>query len=140
MSGRHNGQGVRLQLDSVSDWTIISALNHKRIGALALKYVVQKVYSASGNLIKVAGKFNCKTTFNGCTHFGTCYVAERENLNVFGNDWMEDLGLNDVPINSTCSKIESRNESNSKSKFETGLQQLRINVTKVQQTKRFNSY
>lgn len=105
-----NNQAVKLQLDCGSDWTIISKTNHKRIGAPKLLYVWEKAVSASGEPIKILGKFNCLAQINGRKHTGTCYVAERDDLNVFGNEWMEDLGLFDVPINSVCSQVKAGND------------------------------
>lgn len=114
-----NGTTVRLQLDSASDWTIISKKNHERIGSPQLLKCRpdERAQSASGNFIQIRGKFHCKAQINGKTHSGLCYVAEKEDLNIFGNSWMQAMGLYDVPINSICNSIDAGADNSIKAKF-----------------------
>ncbi|XP_011859382.1 PREDICTED: uncharacterized protein K02A2.6-like [Vollenhovia emeryi] len=65
------------------------------------------------------GRFNGRLKLHGRQSTGTIYVSAR-NLNLLGTDWMEALGLWDVPISAVCSKVATAStplEEEVKSKF-----------------------
>lgn len=95
---------LKLQLDSGSDWTIISEANYRKLGAPKLAPAEEKAISASGNPVEILGKFRCRITLHNRTNEGECYVSSRR-LNVLGSDWMEALGLWSVPIASVCNSV-----------------------------------
>lgn len=97
---------VKLQLDSGSDWTIISKANWRAIGSPTLSQCEEQAVSASGDPVDMVGKFNGRVKLHGRESVGACYVAASE-LNVLGSDWMEALDLWSVPIANVCNKLES---------------------------------
>lgn len=101
---------VRLQLDSGSDWTIISQENWKRIGSPKLSNCEEKAISASGDHVDMLGKFTARLRLHGEEDVGPCYVA-KSDLNLLGSDWMEVLKLWDVPIASVCNSIHLDGQS-----------------------------
>ena len=111
---------VCLQLDSGSDWTIISAENWKQIGSPELSNCEEHAISASGNQLDMCGKFSAKLRLHGREGFGQIYVTNH-NLNVLGSDWMEALNLWAVPIANVCNSIRqgaaAAIEQEAKSKF-----------------------
>ena len=98
---------LRLQLDSGSDWTIISKASWKLLGSPALTSCEEQALSASGDPVKMLGTFTARLKLHGREDVGKCYVAA-SNLNVLGSDWMEALDLWSVPIASVCNKIEGK--------------------------------
>jgi transposase InsO family protein len=101
-----DGTSLKLLLDSGSDWTIISAMNWKILGAPELRTCEEQAVSASGDPVKILGKFNARLKLQGREATGPCYVAESQ-LNVLGADWMEMLNLWNVPLESVCSSIDA---------------------------------
>ncbi|XP_011858293.1 PREDICTED: uncharacterized protein K02A2.6-like [Vollenhovia emeryi] len=97
---------LKLQLDSGSDWTIISASNWKVLGSPKLRDCEEQALSASNDPIKILGKFNAPLKLHGRENSGPCYVAASD-LNVLGSDWMTVLNLWNVPIASICNSINS---------------------------------
>lgn len=98
-----NGGKIRLQLDTASDITIISHENWKKLGAPVLQTSDVAPGSASGDKIKLSGSFQCKMNFNNKTASGFCYVSS--NLNLLGIDFIEQLGLWNVPFDAICNHI-----------------------------------
>ncbi|XP_018396947.1 PREDICTED: uncharacterized protein K02A2.6-like [Cyphomyrmex costatus] len=98
-----NGARVRLQIDSASDITIISKDNWERLGKPTLKPCTIQPGSASGHSLRLWGSFQCTMSFIDKTETGTCYVSTR--LNLLGIDWIEQLGLWNVPLASVCNAI-----------------------------------
>lgn len=94
----------RLLFDSGSDWTIISKRNWQSLGSPALHDCEEQALSASGDPVPMLGRFTARLKLHGREGTGSCYVTD-SRLNVFGNDWMETLGLWDVPIASVCNSI-----------------------------------
>lgn len=101
---------LKLQLDSGSDWTIISEANYRKIRSPKLTPCEEQAISASGDPVPLLGKFKCRIKLHGRENVGDCYVA-KSKLNVLGSDWMEALDLWSVPIASVCNKIDSKSSS-----------------------------
>ena len=62
--------------------------------------------SASGGTVKLTGQLHCCVSFHNKTIATSCYVSKTE-LNLLGLDWLEQLELNDLPINAICNHIAS---------------------------------
>jgi hypothetical protein len=90
-------QKVKLQLDSGSDWTIISRSNWNVIGSPALTRCRKKIVSASGDPIKMLGEFAAKMKLQDRENVCTCYVAS-SNLNLLGSDCMEAFNMWNSPL------------------------------------------
>ena len=100
------GKPLRLLLDSGSDWTIVSKVNWISLGSPRLTACEEQAVSASGDPVKILGKFTARLKLHGREGTGSCYVADSQ-LNVLGSDWMESLGLWNVPISSVCNSVEA---------------------------------
>lgn len=96
-----NGQKLALQLDSASDWTIISRSYWEALGCPKLRSCMEQAVSASGDKLKMLGYFTGCLSLHGREATGNIYVS-KFSLNLLGSDWMENLGLFDVPINVIC--------------------------------------
>lgn len=92
-----SGVAVKLQLDSGADVTIITEDNWKKLGQPSL-VTCRNPDSASGDQIPMKGSFTCHMTLGKSEDFGTCYVTDRPNINLLGNDWIEALGLYNTPL------------------------------------------
>lgn len=103
LTPRINNEFIRLQVDSASDFTIISASNWQLLGKPSLQPAQVSPGSASGHPVNLWGKFRCTMLANGKTRTGDCYVSAR--LNLFGSDWMTKLGLWDIPLSAVCNQI-----------------------------------
>lgn len=99
-----DGIGIKLQVDSASDLTIISASNWQKLGKPALTPALIAPGSASGHPINIWGKFRCTVKANGKNDSGDCFVSAR--LNLFGSDWMTKLGLWDIPLSTVCHQVK----------------------------------
>ncbi|RLU20774.1 hypothetical protein DMN91_007388 [Ooceraea biroi] len=98
-----NDAKIKLQLDSASDITVISAANWTRLGKPALTPCDICPGSASGDPVKLWGFFPCRMSLNHITKTGICYVAAR--LNLLGIDWITALDLWSVPFATVCNSI-----------------------------------
>lgn len=98
-----NGTKLKLQLDSASDVTIISIDNWRKLGVPALTPCQSTPTSASGDPIPLKGSFKCTMALNNVKATGICYVSK--SLNLLGTDWIESLGIWNVPIASICQKV-----------------------------------
>lgn len=92
-----SGIPMKLQLDSGADISIISIENWKKLGEPTLAKC-RNPESASGGQIPMRGSFTCHMALGQSEEFGTCYVTERPNINLLGNDWIEALGLYNAPL------------------------------------------
>ncbi|XP_011859279.1 PREDICTED: uncharacterized protein K02A2.6-like, partial [Vollenhovia emeryi] len=98
-----NGTGVRLQVDSASDITVIPTNAWIRMGRPALTPCKSSPKSASGDSIPLKGSFKCRMTLNNVEGTGTCHVSD--DLTLLGIDWIDILGLWDVPLRAVCNQI-----------------------------------
>ncbi|VDN15184.1 unnamed protein product, partial [Dibothriocephalus latus] len=48
------------------------------------------------------GELECDVFFDGTQFKGTCYLTNRPKLDVIGLDWVEKLGLLELPLNHIC--------------------------------------
>ncbi|VDP22714.1 unnamed protein product [Soboliphyme baturini] len=55
--------------------------------------------SFTGNPVVLQGKFKCIYRFNSKPLFGMCYVSNSDSSYLFGAEWIEKLGLFDLPFN-----------------------------------------
>ncbi|XP_055527162.1 uncharacterized protein K02A2.6-like [Wyeomyia smithii] len=106
---RINHVPVRLQVDSASDISIITAEMWKKIGEPETSPPSCQAVTASGEPLNIASEFWCDVSINGVSKRGLCRVMVPEiSLSVLGADWMDNFGLWDVPINSFCNQISSQ--------------------------------
>ncbi|CAH8597340.1 unnamed protein product [Dicrocoelium dendriticum] len=101
-----NGQSVRLQLDTASDITIISEDLWRSLGKPPFEPTSQSATSACGGRVQLTGQLHCSVSFRGATFNAICYITKAK-LNLLGLDWLETLGLADLPLRAICNAVHS---------------------------------
>ncbi|BHF85153.1 hypothetical protein SprV_1002831400 [Sparganum proliferum] len=96
-----NGYAVRLQLDTASDITIISERLWQSLGSPTMQQTSQSATSACGGLVQLIGQLQCCVSFRGTSITAICYIT-KSDLNLLGLDWIEQLGLADMPLRVVC--------------------------------------
>ncbi|VDN28602.1 unnamed protein product [Dibothriocephalus latus] len=75
----------------------------------------KKAMNISGRFLRLIGELDCDVSFGG-THFkGTYYITNRRKFDLIGLDWIEKLGLLDLPFNRFCNDVQSTWPSPAKS-------------------------
>nr|VZI28308.1 unnamed protein product [Spirometra erinaceieuropaei] len=98
-----NGHAVRLQLDTASDMTIISERLWQSLGSPTIQQTSQSATSACGGLVHLIVQLRCCVSFR-CTGITViCYIT-KSDLNLLGLDWIEQLGLANMPLRVVCSQ------------------------------------
>ncbi|XP_037959893.1 uncharacterized protein K02A2.6-like [Teleopsis dalmanni] len=105
-----NGTPLNLQLDTASDITIISEDNFKKIKADNVSESEHTARSATDEL-PLSAKFKCNVEFRNQQQSLTCFVTPIQNLNVMGLDWIQELNLCNMSINSICNSICENQDS-----------------------------
>ncbi|BHF75306.1 hypothetical protein SprV_0501840200 [Sparganum proliferum] len=100
-----NGHAVRLQLDTASDITIISERLWQSLGSPTMQQTSQSATSACGGLVQLIGQLQCCVSFRGTSSTAICYIT-KSDLNLLGLDWIEQLGLADMPLRVVCSQVQ----------------------------------
>ncbi|BHF79290.1 hypothetical protein SprV_0602241000 [Sparganum proliferum] len=100
-----NGHAVRLQLDTASDITIISERLWQSLGSPTMQQTSQSATSACGGLVQLIGQLQCCVSFRGTSITAICYIT-KSDLNLLGLDWIEQLGLADMPLRVVCSQMQ----------------------------------
>nr|VZI25731.1 unnamed protein product [Spirometra erinaceieuropaei] len=100
-----NGHAVRLQLDTASDITIISERLWQSLGSPTMQPTSQSATSACGGLVQLIGQLQCCVSFRGTSITAICYIT-KSDLNLLGLDWIEQLGLADMPLRVVCSQVQ----------------------------------
>nr|VZI51040.1 unnamed protein product [Spirometra erinaceieuropaei] len=100
-----NGHAVRLQLDTASDITIISERLWQSLGSPTIQQTSQSATSACGGLVQLTGQLQCCVSFRGTSITAICYIT-KSDLNLLGLDWIEQLGLADMPLRVVCSQVQ----------------------------------
>nr|VZH95980.1 unnamed protein product [Spirometra erinaceieuropaei] len=100
-----NGHAVRLQLDTASDITIISERLWQSLGSPTMQPTSQSATSACGGLIQLIGQLQCCVSFRGTSITAICYIT-KSDPNLLGLDWIEQLGLADMPLRVVCSQVQ----------------------------------
>nr|VZH94510.1 unnamed protein product [Spirometra erinaceieuropaei] len=100
-----NGHAVRLQLDTASDITIISERLWQSLGSPTIQPTSQSATSACGGLVQLIGQLQCCVSFRGTSITAICYIT-KSDLNLLGLDWIEQLGLADMPLRVVCSQVQ----------------------------------
>ncbi|CAI2725915.1 unnamed protein product [Schistosoma spindalis] len=102
-----NGYDARLQLDTVSDITLISRRTWVKIGRPRIYPTLQSIHSASGGILNIAGEIHCEVTVKEFTEKGVIFLTDRPSLDLLGLDWIEKLKLTDRPIDSICNNVST---------------------------------
>ncbi|BHF62224.1 hypothetical protein SprV_0200520500 [Sparganum proliferum] len=100
-----NGHSVRLQLDTASDITIISERLWQSLGSPTVQRTSQSATSACGRLVQLIGQLQCCVSFRGTCVTAICHIT-KSDLNLLGLDWIEQLGLADMPLRVVCSQVQ----------------------------------
>ncbi|BHF65205.1 hypothetical protein SprV_0200821500 [Sparganum proliferum] len=100
-----NGHAVRLQLETASDITIISERLWQSLGSPTMQQTSQSATSACGGLVQLIGQLQCCVSFRGTSITAICYIT-KSDLNLLGLDWIEQLGLADMPLRVVCSQVQ----------------------------------
>ncbi|BHF70642.1 hypothetical protein SprV_0301369500 [Sparganum proliferum] len=100
-----NGHAVCLQLDTTSDITIISERLWQSLGGPTMQQTSQSATSACGGLVQLTGQLQCCVSFRGTSITAICYIT-KSDLNLLGLDWIEQLGLADMPLRVVCSQVQ----------------------------------
>ncbi|KFD46887.1 hypothetical protein M514_12245 [Trichuris suis] len=88
-----NGYPVRLQLDSGSDFTLVSHRTWEVMGRPVLLETSMEMVDASNHVMQLAGYFECQMSLNNRYGRGRCFVTTQGTLNLLGLDWIEKLQL-----------------------------------------------
>ncbi|BHF79293.1 hypothetical protein SprV_0602241300 [Sparganum proliferum] len=100
-----NGHAARLQLDTASDITIISERLWQSLGSPTMQQTSQSATGACGGLVQLIGQLQCCVSFRGTSITAICYIT-KSDLNLLGLDWIEQLGLADMPLRVVCSQMQ----------------------------------
>ncbi|BHF74151.1 hypothetical protein SprV_0401723500 [Sparganum proliferum] len=65
----------------------------------------QSATSAYGGLVKLMGQLQCRVSFRVTNISANCYVT-KSDLNLLGLDWIERLGLANMPLRVVCSQVQ----------------------------------
>lgn len=110
-----NSIPIRLQIDTASDITILSNESWQKIGSPQTTMTDHAARNASGDPLPLLGHFKCQMVFKGKQISSMCYISGIPSLNILGIDNIELLQLFDVPINSICNQVKSKQPTQSKS-------------------------
>ncbi|VDN16210.1 unnamed protein product [Dibothriocephalus latus] len=110
-----NGKPVRLQLDTASDISLISKRTWQRIGRPRMTISDKKAMNVSGGFLRLTGELDCDVSFESTQFKGTCYLTNHRKLDLNDLDWIEKLGLLDLPLNRFCNGVQSAWPSPAKS-------------------------
>ncbi|VDN14593.1 unnamed protein product, partial [Dibothriocephalus latus] len=101
-----NGKPARLQLDTASDLNLIFKHTWQMIGRPPMITSDKKAMNVSGGFFRLTGELECDLSFEG-THFKRpCYYSNRPKLDLIGLDWVEKLGLLDLPRNGIFNVVQ----------------------------------
>nr|VZI00034.1 unnamed protein product [Spirometra erinaceieuropaei] len=96
---------VRLQLDTAADITIISERLWQSLGSPTMQPTSQSATSACGGFVQLIGQLQYCVSFRGTSITAICYIT-KSDLNLLGLDWIEQLGLADMPLRVVCSQVQ----------------------------------
>ncbi|VDN23909.1 unnamed protein product [Dibothriocephalus latus] len=71
--------------------------------------------NVSGRFLRLMGELECDVSFEGTQSRGTCCLTNRPKLDLLGLEWIEKLGLPDLPLNRFCNGVQSTRPSPAKS-------------------------
>ncbi|BHF70196.1 hypothetical protein SprV_0301324600 [Sparganum proliferum] len=100
-----NSHAVRLQLGTAADITIIPVGLWQSLGSPTMQQTSQSATSACGGLVQRMGQLQCCVSFRGTSITAICYIT-KSDLNLLGLDWIEQLGLADLPLRVVCSQVQ----------------------------------
>ncbi|BHF74765.1 hypothetical protein SprV_0501785300 [Sparganum proliferum] len=100
-----NGHAVRLQLETASGITIISEILWQSLGSPTMQQTSQSTTSACGGLVQLIGQLQCCVSFRGTSITAICYIT-KSDPNLLGLDWIEQLGLAEMPLSVVCSQVQ----------------------------------
>ncbi|BHF67669.1 hypothetical protein SprV_0301069700 [Sparganum proliferum] len=100
-----NGHAVRLQLDTASDITVICERLCQSLGSPTMQQTSRSATSACGGLVQLIGQLQCCVSFRGTSITAICYIT-KSDLNLLRLDWIEQLGLADMPLRVVCSQVQ----------------------------------
>ncbi|BHF61934.1 hypothetical protein SprV_0100491400 [Sparganum proliferum] len=100
-----NGHAVRLQLNTASDIIIISERLRQSLDSSVLQQTSQSATSACGGHVQIIEQLQCSVSFRGTSITAICYIT-KSDLNLLGLDWIEQLGLADMPLHVVCSQVQ----------------------------------
>ncbi|XP_053690985.1 uncharacterized protein K02A2.6-like [Sabethes cyaneus] len=106
LSVQLNGVPVRLQFDTASDISIVSAETWCRLGKPATRPPSVQARAASGDPLSLISEFDCSINVNGIVQTGTVFVVA-QNLHIMGLDLIEAFQLDSVPMKAFCQQIDS---------------------------------
>ncbi|VDN14852.1 unnamed protein product [Dibothriocephalus latus] len=75
----------------------------------------RKAMDVSGGFLQLTDELECDVPFQGAQFSGKCYLINRPELGLNGLDWIEKLGLLDMPLNRICNGVHSTSPSLTKS-------------------------
>ncbi|XP_055682446.1 uncharacterized protein K02A2.6-like [Lutzomyia longipalpis] len=106
LSARINDHPVEFQLDCAADLSMISRDTWVAIGRPPLTASTITVRDAQAGEIPVEGEFQCRITLLGKEICGRCIVSSSTHSNLFGIEWIEDLGLWDLAPSAFCNTVK----------------------------------
>ena len=140
-----NKRPVKFQFDTASDITLISRSTWKLLGKPTLKDT-NVACSASVNKIQLTGELICDVSFKE-KMFRCIYITDSSNLNLLGLDFIEELDLFKVLLNSIFNTFQVNSAADTdkhlisilKTKFNNVFQEGLGCCTKVKATLKLKS-
>nr|VZH95151.1 unnamed protein product [Spirometra erinaceieuropaei] len=88
-------------------WTLpqISPPSLRDSGSPTIQQTSQSATSACGGLVQLIGQLQCCVSFRGTSITAICYIT-KSDLNLLGLDWIEQLGLADMPLRVVCNQMQ----------------------------------
>ncbi|XP_055714245.1 uncharacterized protein K02A2.6-like [Phlebotomus papatasi] len=101
-----NGHSVDFQLDCAADVSVVSRSTWEVLGKPNLSEPSVHVKDAQSRRIPIIGEFQCDIVLHGKQARGRCLVSDNAKTNLFGIEWISDLGLWDVAPSAYCYAIQ----------------------------------
>lgn len=123
-----NKRPIKFQFDTASDITLISRTTWESLGKPPLKDTTHVACSASGNKIRLNGELICDVSFKDKHFSGVCYITDSSNLNLLGLDFIEELDLFKVPLNTIFNTFQVNSAADTEKHFKSMLKAKFNNV------------
>ncbi|BHF81620.1 hypothetical protein SprV_0802475300 [Sparganum proliferum] len=75
------------------------------LGSPTMQQTSQSATSACGGLVQLIGQLQCCVSFRGTITTAICYIT-KSDFKLFGLDWIEQLGLADMPFRIVCNLLQ----------------------------------
>ncbi|XP_055681836.1 uncharacterized protein K02A2.6-like [Lutzomyia longipalpis] len=106
LTPRINGRLIEFQLDCAADVSLVSRSTWEELGKPLLRESSMNVTDAQSNRMPILGEFDCDVVLRGKKIRGRCMVVGGRTSNLFGIEWIAELGLWDVAPSAYCHAVQ----------------------------------